>query len=55
MGVIVTVAVVLVAWCACSLVAGVVIGRALALRPSEALPEPPRGAAAPTAARSGRP
>lgn len=33
MGVVVAVAVVLVAWCVCALVVGVVVGRAIALKP----------------------
>jgi hypothetical protein len=33
MGVVVTIAVVLVAWCACALVVGIVVGRAIALKP----------------------
>jgi hypothetical protein len=49
MGVVVTVAVVLVAWTVCALVVGLVLGRAMALRPrgeagSDApAPEAPRG------------
>jgi hypothetical protein len=33
MGVVLTIALVLVAWCACALVVGVIIGRAIALKP----------------------
>jgi hypothetical protein len=41
MGVVVTIAVVLVAWCVLALVVGVVVGRAIALRPQD--PQVPRG------------
>ncbi|MDH2413352.1 hypothetical protein [Nocardioides sp. CER19] len=49
MGVVVTVVVVLVAWSVCALVVGVVLGRAMALRPrgdahsAPPAPETPRG------------
>jgi hypothetical protein len=40
MGVVVTIAVVLVAWCVVALVVGVVVGRAIALRPRGDLSAP---------------
>jgi hypothetical protein len=43
MGVVVTIAVVLVAWCVCALVVGVVVGRAIALKPrGDVRPPEPR-------------
>lgn len=40
MGVVATIAIVLVAWCACALVVGVVVGRAIALKPRGGVPAP---------------
>ncbi|GAA1945964.1 hypothetical protein GCM10009798_01170 [Nocardioides panacihumi] len=47
MGVVTTIAIVLVAWCACALVVGVVVGRAISLKPRGGVPtpEPHRGPA----------
>lgn len=40
MGVVATIAIVLVAWCVCALVVGVVVGRAIALKPRGGVPAP---------------
>jgi hypothetical protein len=40
MGVVVTIAMVLVAWCLVALVVGVVVGRAIALKPRGEVPAP---------------
>ena len=45
MGVVVTIAVVLVAWCVLALVVGVVVGRAIALKPRGDVPAPEPGRA----------
>lgn len=50
MGVIVTIAVVLVAWCVCALVVGVLVGRAIALKPSSRIATPSAGDRSPTQA-----
>ena len=40
MGVVATIAIVLVAWCLCALVVGVVVGRAISLKPRGEVPTP---------------
>jgi hypothetical protein len=54
MGLVVTIAVVLVAWCVCAVVVGVIVGRVIALKPRGGVrpPEPrrPQASVAPLSA-----